>query len=319
MRTLLITGVSGFLGWNLARRARASWQVVGTYFTTKRHIAQSAFAAIETGRIDLTEFREVRDMLAMVKPAAVIHTAALSDANYCETHPNESFRVNVQAAYNLAGLCGDLDIPFVFTSTDLVFDGTKPPYSEADPVTPINIYGEHKAQAEIEILERYELAAICRLPLLYGPSSPTHGSFLQWMIERMRRGEKLSLFRDEYRTPVDAGSAAAGLLMAAASRLPESEDEERTPIVGRLHLGGRERLSRYEFGQIVDSLLRLPEARLEAVSLGDIDLPAQRPPDVSLKSDKAYELGYDPLPVRQALATLFTGEQPPPTASEPEE
>ena len=109
MRTLLVTGVSGFLGWHVARLARLDWQVVGTYFTTKRHIAQSAFAAIDTGRIDLTEFREMRDMMALVKPHAVIHTAALTDANYCETHAAESFRVNVEATRNLAAADWDID------------------------------------------------------------------------------------------------------------------------------------------------------------------------------------------------------------------
>lgn len=309
MRTLLITGVSGFLGWNIARIARHNWQVMGTYFTTRRHIAQSAFAAIETGRIDLTEFREMREMLSTVKPAAVIHTAALADPNYCETHPTESFRINVEAARNLAGLCGDREIPFVFTSTDLVFDGTKPPYSEDDPVMPINVYGEHKALAEMEILDRYAMAAICRMPLIFGLPSPTHDSFLQWMIDKMQRGDKVPLFKDEYRTPVDAASAAKGLLMIMSSHLPEAEDEERAPIFGRLHIGGRERMSRYEFGRLVDDVLRLPGARLEPVSLGDIALPAQRPPDVALNSNKAYELGYDPLSVREALINLLKRER----------
>ena len=305
MRTLLITGISGFLGWNLARLARHNWRVVGTYFTTRRHVVQTHFAALETGRIDLTEFREMRDMLAMVKPAAVIHTAALTDPNYCELHPTESFRINVEATRNLAGLCGDKEIPFVFTSTDLVFDGASPPYAEDDPVSPVSVYGEHKAMAEMEALERYALAAICRMPLMFGPPSPTHGSFLQWMVGKMQSGETLPLFKDEFRTPVDVESAARGLLMAASSALPEAEEEERPRISGLLHLGGRERISRYDFGLLVQDVLRAPNARIEPVSLGDIDLPAERPPDVSLDSRKAYDLGYDPLPLRTALARLF--------------
>jgi dTDP-4-dehydrorhamnose reductase len=320
MRRLLITGVSGFLGWNIARLARHEWDVMGTYFSTRRQIAETAFTAIETGRIDLTEFRDMRDMLDMVKPYAVIHTAALTDPNYCETHPDESFRINVDAARNLAGLCGDREIPFVFTSTDLVFDGAKAPYREDDLITPISVYGEHKALAEMEVLERYALAAVCRMPLMFGPRSPTHISFLQWMVDKMERGETLPLFKDEFRTPVDAESAARGLLMIARSGLPEVQDEEeRPPITGRLHLGGPERISRYEFGLLVQELLQFPNARIEPVSLGDIALAAARPPDVSLDSSRARALGYDPLPLRTALAKIFNLSLPQPPASGEEE
>jgi dTDP-4-dehydrorhamnose reductase len=305
MRRLLITGVSGFLGWNIARIARHDWNVTGTYFTTKRHISEQYFTAIETGRVDLTDFREMRDMMAMVKPHAVIHTAALADPNYCENHPIESFRTNVEATRNLAGLCGDRGIPFVFTSTDLVFDGTKPSYTEEDVVSPINVYGEHKAMAEMEVVERHAMATVCRMPLMFGQPSPVHGSFLQWMVEKMQRGETVPLFTDEYRTPVDAESAARGLLLAARSGLPEAEEEELSWISGLLHLGGRERISRYDFGMMVRKMLNLTSAPIQPISLGDISFAAQRSPDVSLDSSKAYGLGYDPRPLRTALAGIF--------------
>ena len=305
MRTLLITGVSGFLGWTVARLARPDWQVAGTYFSTKRHTAQTAFSEIETGRIDLTEFRELREMMSMVKPAAVIHTAALTDVNYCETHVNESFRINVEATRNLAGLCADREIPFVFTSSDLVFDGTRPPYTEDDVMTPVNVYGEHKALAEDEVLDRYPLSTICRMPLMFGASSPTHISFLQWMVTKMARGERLPLFQDEYRTPVDAESAARGLLLAAWRGLPEAADLELSPINGRLHLGGRQRISRYDFGLMVQEIGGFGDAHIDPVRLGDVPLAAQRPPDVSLDSSRAYGLGYDPSSLKGALARLF--------------
>jgi dTDP-4-dehydrorhamnose reductase len=305
MRTLLVTGVSGFLGWNIARVARHDWNVVGTYYTTKSHIVEQHFAPIETGRVDLTDFREMRDMMAMVKPHAVIHTAALADPNYCESHPTESFRTNVEATRNLAGLCADRGLPFVFTSTDLVFDGTKAPYAEEAVVSPINVYGEHKAMAEMEVLERHTMAAICRMPLMFGLPSPVHGSFLQWIVGKLQRGESVPLFTDEYRTPVDAESAARGLLLAARSGLPEAEEEELSWISGLLHLGGRERISRYDFGVMARELLGLTSAPIQPISLGDVSFDAQRSPDVSLESSKAYTLGYDPLPLRAALARVF--------------
>ena len=87
-------------------------------------------------------------MMADVQPAAVIHTAAITDLDFCEQFPDDSLPINLHAPINLAALCGDKDIPFVFTSADLVFDGARAPYAEDDPPTPINVFGEHKALAE---------------------------------------------------------------------------------------------------------------------------------------------------------------------------
>ncbi len=212
----------------------------------------------------------------------------------------------MDATRTLASLCEEREIPFIFTSTDLVFDGTKAPYSEGDAPQPINVYGEHKALAELEIMERHPLAAICRMPLMFGNPSPVHGSFLQWMLAKLQSGEALPLFQDEFRTPVDAFTAAKGLLMAASSAQPEEEEEATIPrISGLLHLGGRERVSRYEFGLLLQEIVQSPNARITAVNLGEVPLPTPRPPDVSLNSERAFGLGYDPKPLKEALQSVI--------------
>jgi dTDP-4-dehydrorhamnose reductase len=304
MPRLLITGASGFLGWQLAQAAGEAWQVFGTYHQVKRAIVQERFGFMQAGRIDLTDFSDMREMMRIIRPDAVIHTAALSQPNACQERPDLSFRINVDAARNLAGLCADREIPFVFTSTDLVFDGTAAPYAEDAPVKPVSIYGEHKAQAEVEILDRHPSAAICRMPLMFGPASPTHTNFLQWMEETLAQGGTLSLFHDEYRTPVSSRVAAQGLLMVARSHLPEAEEEGVSPIRGRLHLGGRERISRYGFGLLVQESRGLGQGRIQPVSAQSVEMAAPRPPDVSLDSRKAYELGYNPPKLAEQLQAM---------------
>lgn len=304
MPKLLITGASGFLGWQLAQAAGEAWQVYGTYHRVPRAVVQERFGFMQAGRIDLTDFAEMREMMAIVRPHAVIHTAALSQPNACQGRPDLSFRVNVDAARNLAGLCADRGIPIVFTSTDLVFDGTAAPYPEEAPVKPISIYGEHKAQAEEEILDRHPQAAICRMPLMFGPASPTHANFLQWMEETLTQSGDLSLFHDEFRTPVSSRVAAQGLLMVARSHLPEAEEAGLSPIHGRLHLGGRERISRYDFGLLVQEVRGLAQGRIHPVSAQSVAMAAPRPPDVSLDSRRAYELGYDPPKLAVQLAQM---------------
>ncbi len=303
-KTLLVTGASGFLGWNLCQVARRQgWRVAGTFHRTPVTIPD-----VPLGRIDLTDFRDVKAMLAQVRPDGVIHTAAIADANFCQQHPRESHRVNVEAAINLTGLCSDRAIPFVFTSTDLVFDGKHAPYREEDPVGPLNVYGEHKALAEEGILARYPLAGVCRLPLMFGRAGTRNASTLQWMRREMQAGRPLRLFQDEFRTPVSGETASQGLLLAL----------ER-PVHGRLHLGGKERVSRYELGLLVQEAFGLEQARIIPARQEDAPSLAPRARDVSLDSSRAFQLGYQPPPLAEALRALAASPTPDQTASHPHE
>ncbi|MFQ3627268.1 MAG: NAD(P)-dependent oxidoreductase [Cyanobacteriota bacterium] len=285
-KTLLITGISGFLGWHLYQASRTRWTVYGTYQTKP-----VSFADANVRSLDLTDFTALKQAFTEIRPAAVIHTAALSQPNACQTQPELSRRINVLASLNLAGLCADAGIPFAFTSTDLVFDGHHAPYREADPVCPVSLYGEQKAEAEAGILERYPHAAVCRMPLMFG-NAPTAPSFLQPFLQKLRDGEALRLFTDEFRTPVSGRDAAKGLLMALEK------------VRGLVHLGGPERLSRYEFGLRMAEAFDLSTDPISPCKQADVPMPAPRPPDVSMDSSYAFALGYAPGRVLAELEAL---------------
>lgn len=280
MKKLLITGGNGFLGWNLCGVAKESWDVFGTVFSHNIDIP-----GCKKVPVNLTDYNSLKKMFIDIQPEAVIHTAAESQPNSCQTNPDESYRINVETSVNIASLCADSTIPFVFTSTDLVFDGLNPPYSEEDPVSPVSIYGEQKVNAEIEILKLYPEAAICRMPLMFGDPSPVSNSFLQPILSNLKDNNPITLFTDEYRTPANAYSTARGLLWALEN------------ISGIIHLGGKERISRYEFGIKVAEYCRFDKSLIKPILQKDIQMPAPRSPDVSLDSSKAFEMGYSPLPL----------------------
>ncbi|WP_448597274.1 SDR family oxidoreductase [Thermoleptolyngbya sp.] len=288
-KTLLITGISGFLGWHLYQATRASWTVYGTYQTRP-----VSFADANVRSLDLTDFAALKQAFADIRPDAVIHTAALSQPNVCQTQPDLSRRINVLASLDLAGLCADAGIPFVFTSTDLVFDGHHAPYREADPVCPVSLYGEQKAEAEAGILSRYPNAAVCRMPLMFG-HAPTAPSFLQPFLQKLRDGETLRLFTDEFRTPISGRDAAKGLLLALEK------------VQGLVHLGGPERLSRYDFGLLMARAFDLSTDAICPCKQADVPMPAPRPPDVSMDSSYAFSLGYAPGGVLGELEALREG------------
>ena len=269
MRKLLVTGASGFLGWNLCQIAAASWDVYGTY--SARSIA---ILGVTTLAIDLTNSETLKQLFQDIQPDAVIHLAAQSSPNVCEQQPAASHQLNVAVPTLIADLCADRELPCAFASSEMVFDGLNAPYKEDDPVSPINRYGEQKALAEVSVLDRYSKAAICRLPLMFGAVPPTASSFIQPFIQALRTGQELKLFTDEFRTPTSGITAAKGLLLALQH------------IQGRLHLGGRERVSRYEFGCLMAAILALPAQHLLAYRQQDVPMAAKRPPDLSLDSTK---------------------------------
>jgi len=285
---LLVTGAGGFLGHNVCAAAVEHYEVFGTVLRRA-----STLRELRTVQTDITDFAALKDCLDAVKPHGVIHTAAAADPAYCQQHPQESWRINVQAAANLAGLCADRHIALIFTSTDLVFDGLHAPYKETDPVSPVNIYGEHKALAEQNILERHPTAAVCRLPLMFGMRGSELASFLAPLLRLMHEGKQVVLFTDEYRTPVSGATAARGLLLALHNQ-----------VRGILHLGGKESISRYDFGTMVARVFAFTGATLLAARQQDVPCAAPRPRDVSLDSSLAYKLGYAPPPLIEELETL---------------
>jgi dTDP-4-dehydrorhamnose reductase len=279
---LLVTGASGFLGGHVCAAATEEWQVYGTVW---RHPV--VLPGSRVLRVDVTDFAALKQVFQTLRPDAVIHLAAQSQPNACQRDPQGTHAINVTAAGDVAGLCSDRAIPCVLTSTDLVFDGQHAPYRETDAVAPVNVYGEQKVAAEQAMLQRYPATVVCRMPLMFGTAQPPAQSFIQSFIATLQAGEELSLFMDEFRTPVSGPTAAQGLLLA----LDLARDQR---LQGTLHLGGKTRISRYEFGRLMAEVLQLPSDRLRACRQSDVPMAAPRPPDVSLDSRVAFGLGYAP-------------------------
>lgn len=292
-RTLLVTGASGFLGWHVCRAAAVSWNVVGTYCTHATSIDGVAMHRLDLSGGELVAF------LNDLQPDAIIHAAALSQPNACESDPVASEAINVVATRNIAEWCGKRDVPMVFTSSDLVFDGQHAPYDEVSATEPVSIYGRHKLAAEDAVLSRVPAGVVCRLPLMFGNRDGVPASFIGPWLEKLAKGQALTLFDDEFRTPVSGRVAANGLLLALSKGAR-----------GILHLGGRERISRYAFGLKLAECFGLAATAIQKVKICDVKMSAPRPPDVSLDSGKAFALGYAPGDLDTQLAAVRDAMRP---------
>jgi dTDP-4-dehydrorhamnose reductase len=280
----LVTGASGNLGHWICRLAVKKWAVTGIHW-------QHPFSmdGVKSVRADLSDLSVLENLLVAVKPSAVIHTAAVSQMMQCEQHPKATRRINVAAAEKLSALCADLRIPFVFTSTDLVFDGLSAPYAEQDPMNPVCVYGCQKAEAEAAVLNANGNALVCRMPLMIGVGPRAASSFSIQMLFNIRQGRALQLFTDEFRTPVTYRDAARGLLTVIGK------------ACGPLHMGGRFRVSRFDLGLRMAEQMGIAPTMIQPVTLRSLNLGVTRSPDCSLASDKAFALGYDPAPLSKAI------------------
>lgn len=156
---ILITGSSGFLGCRLAY-----------YFKDKYELLLPAH-----GELDVSREEAVRTYVELHRPEVVVHSAALSNTWYCEQHPEESHRVNVQGVVKLAKACKQTGAKFIFMSSDQVYNGTPMlgPLKENAELQPINVYGRHKLEAEQRALWNLPDCVGLRLTWMYDlPESP---------------------------------------------------------------------------------------------------------------------------------------------------
>lgn len=277
-KKILITGISGFVGHHFIAKVHSNRQLFGTY-----HQHEVQFADIPCYSLNITDTDAFVALLEEVKPDTVIHLAALSNPNYCENHPENCREVNSAATFHLITACQNLGIHFIFASTDLVFDGKNAPYTEKQATNGIMTYGMDKAKTEhLAELMYPNKVTIARLPLQYGWCE-TAPNFLTNWVNTLKAGNTIKAFTDEYRTAAWAGDVVDGLLLLA-------EKEAK----GIWHLGGPERMSRYDFAIELTKILNVDPALVIPVLQKDIEMAAARPADVSLNSERAFKLGYAP-------------------------
>jgi dTDP-4-dehydrorhamnose reductase len=244
--TLLITGGAGYLGRELVRRAHATgWDVRATYFSAPLDLAadwrQADVRAFDERLVDGMD--------------AVIHTAYRQGADEWSTNVDGSAAVARAAAGRR----------LVHLSTDLVFDGRRGRYVEADTPAPVNSYGRSKAEAERRVSELHPEATLVRTSLIYGGAEPGPQ-------ERLAR-EGTRFFVDEIRSPVRVGDLADALLELVALDVP-----------GPLHVAGADDVSRYDFAKLLGA------GEIEAAHT-----TPDRAPNVSLDSSRARSLLTTPL------------------------
>jgi dTDP-4-dehydrorhamnose reductase len=287
---VVLTGASGQLGAYLLGRLRAGGHEVSAW--SGRAVGRRG--DLELVPVDLTDPGATARALSAADPEVIVHAAALSRADEVRRDPARAWAINVEATRRLTGWCAGRGRRLLYTSTDLVFDGSRAWNREDDPAEPIVEYGRTKRAAEPDVLA-IPRGLVARVSLLYGPSRSGREVYYDRSLAAIRRGEPQVFFEDEFRSPLDLATAAEALAHLASN-------EAR----GLVHVAGRERVSRFDLMRRVARALGLDPDWVRANRRRDAPTAEPRPADVSLDTERLVAIlpDLDRPTIEEAVARM---------------
>lgn len=271
MKKVLITGASGFIGSHLLKNALEDTLILAQSRTRKILPLSSNIR-----HITLDFLQPDWETVKTFAPDAIIHCAAMSQPEKCESQPDIVRQVNYTAAAQLADITAQIGAKLIFTSSDVVYDGSRGNYSEEDPPNPLHVYGRSKLEAENYILQHHPNAVVVRCALVYGKSLTGPPTFTETIVSHLREEKPITLFTDEYRTPILVDKLTAALWELVGN-----------DYNGILHIGGSQKVSRYQMGQIICEALNLPEELLIPRETSEFQFSAPRAKDCSFNISRA--------------------------------
>lgn len=292
---VLVTGITGFVGRHLAElwTNRDGWDITGTGRSAERPV--HLHHQINYAPLNITNPDEIAGLLDKVKPTVVVHSAAMSKPNDCETDREACANINITGTQHIAEACKKRGIRLLFLSSDMVF-GDNGPYTESDKTCPVNFYGESKVAAEKFIESTLQDYAIIRTVLVYGKKLPgLQNTFIHWVRDNVEAGKTIRVFTDQFRTSCFVGDLCKGIELLVSSN-----------ETGIFHICGETIFTPYQIAIEVARYLGLNEKQIEPVTHAALQEQARRPTNCTLKIDKALlNIGYTTTPLHHALALCF--------------
>ncbi len=282
---LLITGASGLLGSKLVELALDAGHNVFSLYN--EHPAKGN----QPIRVDLRDAEEVRSILANHAPDAVIHTASITDVDFCERNPSLAMDVNGKATGIVASACRELNSFLVYVSTDYVFDGQTGRYKEEDKPNPLNAYGQSKLLGEQMVSNLGMDHCTVRTSAMFGCGREHRPNMGTWLLDQLSTGQTVKVINGQYTSPTLSTHLAKMLLEVTERRL-----------TGIIHLAGANRMNRYEFAVRLAQEFKFNTALVEPVAPDSANWYAKRPLDSSLNIEKAsHVLNVKPMMVDDEL------------------
>ncbi|WP_373511239.1 NAD(P)-dependent oxidoreductase [Persicitalea sp.] len=298
-KRILVTGSNGLLGQKLVELLvqKPDIEVVATARGDNRLPFVEGY---EYHSLDITRPDQVQEVFALTKPDVVIHTAAMTNVDQCESEKEACWDLNVKAVEYLVDACRENGTFLVHLSTDFIFDGAAGPYDETAEANPLSFYGWSKYAAEKIIINSGQFAtpirwAIARTVLVYGIAHDmSRSNIILWVKKSLEEDKDIKVVTDQWRSPTLAEDLAVGCFLIA--------DQQADGI---FNISGKDLLTPHEMATMTADYFDLDKSLIAEADSTTFTQPAKRPARTGFVLDKAQEvLGYAPRSFREGIAML---------------
>jgi len=292
---ILLTGSNGLLGQKLVKLILDGGK--DELIATARGVNRLPYpeSNYSFDQLDITDQSQVNEVIARHKPDVVIHTAAMTNVDQCETEREDCWKQNVDAVEYLIVACEISSSFLIHLSTDFIFDGEDGPYDEGALANPISYYGDSKLAAEKLLLDSSIKYAIARTVLVYGIAHDmSRTNIVLWVKKSLEDGKAIKVVDDQLRSPTLAEDLAMGCYLIAEKKAE-----------GIFNISGKDLLTPYEMALKTAAYFDLDTSTMEKADASTFTQTAKRPPKTGLLIDKAVnELGYAPRSFEEGIGIL---------------
>lgn len=293
-KRVLLTGSNGLLGQKLVYllSERPQVKLIATSRGVNRHPLRSGYDYVP---LDLADADGWAKLFDEHKPTELIHTAAMTLVDKCETDHETCDLYNVEAVRILAEQCKKHGTRFIHISTDFIFDGADGPYTEEAEPNPVNYYGGAKLRAEEIVKNSGTEWAILRTMLLYGITpAMSRSNIVLWAKSSLEDGKAINVVNDQWRCPTLVEDLAQGTTSAVMKG-----------ATGIYHLSGPELMSISEMVHRIAAHWGLDTSNISEIASSSLNQAAKRPPKTGFIILKAQtELGYQPHSLEEGLTVM---------------
>ncbi len=269
---LLITGVSGLLGNNLAYYFKDKYEILGLFNSHPVIIN-----GIRTEKCDITNKDSIKRIIHKFDPSIIFHCASITNIDQCEIDKDSAKKTNVLSTKSIVESIIVKEAKIVYISTDAVYDGVKEDFSENDSVNPLSYYGKLKYEAEIEVLKKG--SSLVFRTNIFGWNIQDKKSLGEWVLEELKANRKINGFKDTYFSSIYTLEFARVIDIAIQKDLS-----------GVYNCGSADTCSKYEFAQKIAKFFKLDGNLINPISIDEFDFKAKRGKRLTLNIEKLQQM-----------------------------
>ena len=267
MKKVLVTGSNGLLGQKLTSlfKEKNDFELIASGKGENRNPDKVGYLYIS---LDITNQKEVDEVMQRVEPDFVINTAAMTNVDHCEDDKENCWALNVDAVSYFVNACEKHNSFLLHLSTDFIFDGEDGPYTEDAQANPVSYYGESKLAAEKIILESSINWSIARTVLVYGITpNMSRSNIILWVKKSLEEGKQINVVNDQWRTPTLAEDLAMGCFLIIKNQAK-----------GIYNISGEDFLNPYQMAEKTAVFFNLDTSTMNETDGTSFKQKAQRPP-----------------------------------------